>query len=526
MSALNRRPRAGQSLLLFSLTLLLLTLMVLVTLGIGSRIKSRMELQIATDAAAYSQGVAAARAFNTAALLNRAEVATMVAMAGVQSLISWSGQQRGSLISLSTALAQAAVQCPADAAAIAVLIAKITGTQGAVGAQFQKLDDEAGTQARTLQGAAGALGGEARDSFEDELKGKLVVGQKLINAYVNRSNPDLSATAAGDSRNLRELGGNKAGVACLYEPCGGGAVRNPNTLNKHMIWATMGSRGWTFTTLRSGTGLGSSLGLGGGVSISIAGGGGGSGFGGGGVGKFGEGAEDSQIEDKVSGLEAWAEDHGGALVVTINCTGGPVTVTAPVANAFVRSTDLQNTQGRFDQHYYQTGADDEPPIERHTMGACTRCPGIWPTFLDYNQNEVDNGANDFGQPKLVAMVERDLLAAPADPWSLFFRFRFNKAGPGSVFDNGSKDGKMKTNPLLAKQLAVSSAIVYYHRPAGGGWREPANFLNPFWRATLAPPDMEVNRPDGNLQEAMQIAGYGAHVQVMDGLRQQGFRGFQ
>ncbi|HEX4620041.1 MAG TPA: pilus assembly protein TadG-related protein, partial [Myxococcaceae bacterium] len=78
-----RRAR-GQSLLLMSLTMLLLVLMVLMTLGFGWRTHQRMELQMATDAAAYSEAVATARTFNTISLFNRAQVSQMVALAGLQ----------------------------------------------------------------------------------------------------------------------------------------------------------------------------------------------------------------------------------------------------------------------------------------------------------------------------------------------------------------------------------------------------------------------------------------------------------
>ena len=89
---LLRHGGRGQALVLFSLTLLLLTLMVLMTLGFGMRAKERVEIQMAADAAAYSQAVSVARTFNAIAVMNRAQIAHMVAMAGTQSLISYSGQ--------------------------------------------------------------------------------------------------------------------------------------------------------------------------------------------------------------------------------------------------------------------------------------------------------------------------------------------------------------------------------------------------------------------------------------------------
>lgn len=82
-------PR-GQNLVLFALSLLVLTLMVLMTLSFGARVKSRMELQTIADTAAYSNAVATARTLNSIAVLNRVTVAHTVSTIGTLSLISWS----------------------------------------------------------------------------------------------------------------------------------------------------------------------------------------------------------------------------------------------------------------------------------------------------------------------------------------------------------------------------------------------------------------------------------------------------
>jgi hypothetical protein len=90
-----KRPNPrGQTLVLFALSLLLLTLMVLVTLNIGMKVKEKMELETAADAAAYSQAVATARTYNSISILNRALMSNMVAMSGVESLISWASYYR------------------------------------------------------------------------------------------------------------------------------------------------------------------------------------------------------------------------------------------------------------------------------------------------------------------------------------------------------------------------------------------------------------------------------------------------
>lgn len=87
----------GQALVIFAMFLLVLMLLAMATMSLSRLTHEKMELQVASDAAAYSQAVATARAYNSVALLNRAQVATMVALAGVDSAVSFGGSYRASL---------------------------------------------------------------------------------------------------------------------------------------------------------------------------------------------------------------------------------------------------------------------------------------------------------------------------------------------------------------------------------------------------------------------------------------------
>jgi hypothetical protein len=79
----------GQTLVLVALTFLLLTVMVCMTLSIGTAAARKADLANAADAAAYSNAIATARTFNTASLLNRTIVSHYVAMSGVQAQIAY-----------------------------------------------------------------------------------------------------------------------------------------------------------------------------------------------------------------------------------------------------------------------------------------------------------------------------------------------------------------------------------------------------------------------------------------------------
>ncbi len=93
----KRAPRRGQTLVMFALTLLLISLMVMMTLSFGTKMKEKIELQQVADQAAYSNAVVVARGFNSLALLNRVQIAHMVAIAGIQAAVSYAASYRGLL---------------------------------------------------------------------------------------------------------------------------------------------------------------------------------------------------------------------------------------------------------------------------------------------------------------------------------------------------------------------------------------------------------------------------------------------
>ena len=99
-----------------------------------------------------------------------------------------------------------------------------------------------------------------------------------------------------------------------------------------------------------------------------------------------------------------------------------------------------------------------------------------------------------GQPKLAMMLWRwqDPDAPPSYPWELVFRFRFSQSGPGTEVNmKRSKRMEMGNDAFLFHTMgALASGLAYYHRP--GHLAEPANLLNPYWRATLVSTDIDEN----------------------------------
>ncbi|MFL5358589.1 pilus assembly protein TadG-related protein [Archangium sp.] len=503
----RRRPmrpvlaRRGQTLVLFALTLLLLVLMVCMTLSIGMKAREKMELETVADAAAYSNSVQTARAFNAISLMNRALMGHMVAMTGVESLISWSSYYRASIhgavqaydkpYKVYAAIALANCPCAITNPTCAKYcqcatqaMSDISQTQGdlrdadqQLDSLWKSLDPPAGDEALGLQ--ISSISDEQNALFDNVMSDFSSAG--LANAIAAEANKgarfgdELKALASSKAVNQREINGD--------ENCGGNGAactRRDAGHKLHFVYAAMGSRGYAFVTGRNaGNRIRSRL-----QTLmpardtlprltNI------------GSGYFPAEGKLSHSANPNDATELAADDHG-SLMLLFNRGQAPCPTSLPgnsSPKAHVRSTHLADTG---DEHTWTGGSDDGTQKEHHTMGKCTLCPGMWPPHMDYNFNLVTDPGNNWGQPKSYAVIQRDYgdrPAALADPWNLLFRFRFSSSGPPVLFDNTGNE--LSTNPgtKIAKATALSAGITYYKR-AGQHWKEPPNFLNPFWRATL------------------------------------------
>lgn len=497
------RARRGQALVLFALTLLLMALLVLMTLGFGMRAKERVEIQMAADAAAYSQAVATARTFNAIAVMNRAQVAHMVAMAGTQALISHSSQEYAALREV----------CPGEV----------------LPNEWHDADEAAALQVQQLQTRAGTLY-SAGLTLYSHLLTELVVEQKLAKSVAQAVNTELEAPIEGAAKSFSEINGANgvrsqqdvidaliAGTASCA--VGDGAVC-PSAGGRPALNATMGSMGWTWVHNRESGSAGFGTG---GASQSVS------------FRHYNTAAEmDPSTYQTISGRNSTAHDHGRTIIPT-RCRNPPPV--PPIANdAWVMSDERQT---REDQHVYgarlppgQGIENDDPPYEMHTLGTCQVCPGIWPHSVGYNTAELQRGpSNQYGQPKLYSILFRDYASQrrrnSPDPWNLFFRFRFTEASD-TTFDNSSPLGRIAATgreDVQRNQVALAAGLVYYHRPRpaaqGGGWREPPNFLNPFWRATLVSPEGSI---DDRPADSLAGAGFTEHAGALRRLEAEGYRG--
>lgn len=491
-------PR-GQNLVLLALTMLFLALMVTMTLGLGLRIRQKHELQNLADAAAYSNAVMEARAFNDMALINRLQVSYWVAMAADESLISWTGYARGMSSGARWAALRGLNGCRDDDAKNA-LISTWAGLFGYSYTEYptsewNDLDEKAGKEALNIQGMIAGLRLEltpsvvtpAPDSLVKRLeqyqKDQLITQQVIrasglrdVDVLQTTNDPQTANNPVGITRREADCDFGASGNGPLegFDPPGAGLCLR-FTWNNNLLHAAMGSRGNSFLTGRGVVPpkpLSEILAIGAANDTTIS-------FSGvAGSGYWGVGRETHGKDPNTT--EAWADDHGSVTVTAKGCSG------SYDLDAHVKSTHLDDAQ---DVHGWVTDDDDRGKADdRHTMGSCQPlCPSVWVRTIGFQPND-DRGDN-YGQPKVVVALERDLTKRRF-PWELNFSFPFAATGSAREWDGRGRQLHSGPAPGLdiSRQVAWATGIIYYHRFEH--WDEFPNLLNPFWRATLAPADVD------------------------------------
>lgn len=528
MSTPRPHPR-GQALVMAAMFLLVLVLLVMATMSLSHLTHQKMELQVASDTAAYSQAVATARAYNSVALLNRAQLATMVTLAGVDSAVSFAGSYRaalnatwygywnefdleycdGDVVPNTASFVQMMCEgprsttiqncrrarhgedsfdrnwCYGEACEVKLEITGYGARTNAgneylptarlplIYAEFdrvkgvwQALDDAAGLQARSVQSEAAAYAGLQNDA--------LGAARRKLPEFANRS---LAVTGG-----VLNSGALAVATREFGDGTGGGVTDNG-------IDAAMGSRAHPFITQRVDgqraiqTQIRRVLAPSGGANEVTVNAMKGNGY-----------FATSKIHGArpATSFAAWGDEES---TISVDYAGPRAALGRPgTASGFLRfegwvgSTDKQNTTDMHSWCPVDFKPDADPPDERHTMlphavppnglpDPCAASSCIWPGFVDTNSGNLENPGDVFGQPKLLAAATKDL-AAQKSPWNMFLTFHFT-AGAGATTDFRAKHAVAGVQPELQ---TLSAAMAYYHRP--GHWQEPPNFFNPYWRATL------------------------------------------
>ena len=519
--------------------LLLLTVSVCLTLSISRMTRKKMELQLAADAAAYSQAVAVARTYNAVALMNRAMSAQLVASLGVESAISfsseWFAMVNAAWNGMRCCVESMRPDCDRWNSDCDGLIQVCGGLQrgyrggmgGAACTRFPSpsspgpggrlarerlrlyepgwvsLDANAAAQARGLNMYARKFGDYNTEAIL-RLRNATVRPASLAGSVVTYPNGTLEVSRAPVAINLREID-----LATTEEEVELSSVQVTHASRTHRFITT---RAGGYPLMRAQL---RALLAGTPASVEL-------------LLEEGNSYYDKRKSGGAEGgpFSAWGDDRGVLQIRLSGIDGAPLTsgwrlgppvprresrdpwkVCATTAESWVESTDLQNDrdQHRIKPRFGELCSANDPaegeadpvgdrPDMRHTMGPRTMggaCPAyscIWPEIWDVNPDVLTDARDLFGQPKLLVAASAPLgpRGGAVDPWNLFFRFRFEARGPGGVIDMQSL--KLRSGEDLSRQQVIATGLAYYHRT--GHFREPPNLFNPFWRATLIHSDVD------------------------------------
>ncbi len=458
--------RRGQTLVLFAVTVILLTAGVLVTLALGARIKERMELQTLADAAAYDNAVVAARTFNSLSVTNRAEWSLLVAQSAAQAYLSWGTLYRSAIESAEAAVPGACTGARASLTAEKARMLRVWGP----------LEPEAHDELKRLSRVQGQL---LRENSQRDyaLLEKLVGNDEVTRVVLQNAQSTELERETPRRANLRQISRDcQTGVACDLNSRGFLSNRTNWTILRHQHEVFMGTRGDPFTTGRFdrrqvlAKAVSGALGPGARVRLTSEG----SSYRSRTLWTHGDdfatGPGNAQYP-RLTPSSLFSDDHG-VLQFQLPACG----VRADLNLAVLLK---EGAIGRENQHTWSVSgvvnSCDNPNHALDNLGLRQ----AWPLVIDFNDKKARDQNHFFGQSTLKVQLARDYGARRADPWDRLVTLDDGELTV-SVDDQGLD--LRPSAPSRSHQAAVSTSIAYYHRR--GAWAEPPNFLNPFWQATL------------------------------------------
>lgn len=540
----QRRPR-GQAAAMMAVTMVLIALMVALTLGIGMKAKEKMEVQTMADVSAYSGAVVTARTFNSISLLNRVIVAEMVSLVATESLLSYGSYYRTMLYAARDEY-QLKIDAPCVNADPCFWCDRWTALRNAAVAEIARVDAQwPGFDAATHQNLRAQLGDAgAAHSAQLALYGSLMsshlVGSgqpPLASAIVQRVDQasswtgELTAPATVNPVNQRELG-----IAVDCDPAAPQSFCDGAFSAEISLKATLGTRYYDLetnatnlaTTLEDSLLLHHGLSRANGDDVRV------NGFQS--SARFVNGVQE---HGPPGTLGAMGEAMEGQLMISVTSNGcGPQLAGPSRVESLVYTTRVDSGNATHLYRYSTSGGGGGTlggePQSTHELGPCpplvTPPCGIWPGYADLNPGHLEPGrrfTHLYGQPKVTMVVERNYQARGnrADPWNLLstFRIRRGAATPEQFDNNGLRTAQGLD---ISRQTAVATGLVYYHRMRH--WREPPNFFNPYWRATLVSGaiDLDGNPSRGGADLKTAVSGAQFAVDAIDELSRGGFRGWQ
>ena len=528
----------GQALVLMALCLTLVVVMALLTLGIGQRVRERIQLQTLTDAAAYSDATLVARTYNEIALANRGIIGDMVAMAATYSLVDYASAWASDVTLAKRALAEArgryqliaadCVELGLSPAAPRCACARAAAADGAWDRAEAALDGElARLNALPLQGLDANAAGEANDyrahalamhehaakMLNDELSFQ-VSPYQVAKTYARAAGAapgELKVPLANDAISLREARqglvdessgpehrrfvdvGRGTRYAFVYDR------RHAAPLDARFaaLLAAAGVTGLTFTVTRSGSAdwvaANTLLRAHDDSTVTAS------------YRAAGPACGPSRAAQRArsqlttaAGAHVWPVGHDSdpKRHELVACEAAPSCAPSPPqlydwsslgrgANPPRPQCPLPSCQRSEDLGALPRLATAAAMTAAMAEGAqCAPCPGVWPAYLGLHSRCAEDAADLFCQPKQYAVLQRDYAARTSRaPWSL--ELSLSQGGALKLGHHQLADGTD-----ISRQTAVAGGLAYYHYGGGGRWAEAPNLLNPFWRSTLAPMDVD------------------------------------
>ncbi|MFP2960397.1 TadE/TadG family type IV pilus assembly protein [Myxococcus sp. 1LA] len=507
----RRRAQRGQAIVLGALSFLVLALMVTLSFNLAHALRQKMGLQQHSDALAYSMAVLEARALNYYAVSNRAIAASYVAMNTIHAYMAAS--------SVTGEMLRASAKNFEDIAKQEFAMCSCYGCYEHClhGFEAQKIASDFNQAGDTYDGKVRGL--ESR--FNAAVRGVDVMVDNLHASQRAAHDQTLRAVRDGTSHGLSLLTEySMPGASTLSRSVGGlnanefncavdgmdcrGSVENSSqqALAQVMTEVANASRsGWPAT--RSYKGTGSSL-----YKPPYL------------HRDFFQELQDipGQGTYRVTSHEGTAktvQDPG-----EVN-SGGKQGGNAGTTSAAQEEGSILHTwqHGLFAQNDYSArvwsdsgGGGHEPDgahsgshtFEGVNANALSGCARSGNCFMKFRANPSSD--RDWGQPRVYSYLSKRFRVGDTGraPWEL------NRSAQIQL-DHGAQGTATLT--LAAEEgVALSKALVYYHRFGGNGWREAPNLFSPYWRAKLHPiaPDeaVEVLEAAGNTDASrlVQVPG--------------------
>ena len=530
-----KRNQRGQTIVLGVLTALLITVCMFMTISVAWQVRSRIQLQHAADARAFSDATMVARAYNTFAYSNRAMVGNIVAMTILHAYHS----------EVSAAADLYFATIPVYTLAMAAEIAAGTVCFGIFGCYCIKLNHCVVHNLKLLLDSLKALMAWIGDSMGGKISNTDADFVEAINA-INASNKTISLLQKGLQGAIAAIGapgdfaggddqmnkwnmynGQSKGASCSLalmgvELLGAPSLENSVPACKVNIESQEENRKTEITEIVNASRphwIRNRMRLAVAPLMMLP---------------AATQALKEELDYWVYGVVAQIPGTGGATAFYEDPPSGAL----PLVGSLLGSSGGSNQKGKsiasFDHYRLAVGGVDAgcfwpllpslkaspllgpigpAKVESNAQGGAHNGWGFTMGLNDVHGSrdhklemkdifnmvvyDSDSAEDDgYRQPTIVSSFMVDSLSVTPEetnssapnPWDLKFKIKLD-------INETSVDLR---NQDQAK--AVSKALTYYHHP--GNWKEPPNFWSPFWRAKLHPVGL-------NLTDAADVATVGA-----------------